>query len=189
MKSKKTPSAKINLPKTLSRESGSRLSKQTKRYIREEIKKEMAKQLLSVQRQETTTPLTNKEIQKAYAQARRQDPKGQRILMIEWYDRFLPIFRFLVSNPEISIDHLRNRTNLNNDQLRIRTNLNEEAMQRLHLLDPTLVIKKLKRFALCKSEEAQARFLARAAVGNVFWLSLSHSEILMRKQLAKRNKV
>ena len=98
--------------------------------------------------------------------------------MMEWYDRFLPIFRILVSNREISVDQLRNRTDLN-----------AEAVQRLHLLDPTLEIKKLKRFALCKSEEAQASFLARAAVGNVFWLSLSHSESLMRNLLAKRNKV
>ncbi|MCH8269066.1 MAG: hypothetical protein IH846_16285 [Acidobacteria bacterium] len=178
MKSKKTASGKVTPQKTLSTESSSRLSKRTKRYIREEVKKEVAKQLLSMQRPETPTPLTNKEIQKVYSQARRQYPKRQGALMIEWYDRFLPIFRMLVSNREVSVDQLRNRTDLN-----------AEAVQRLHLLDPTLEIKKLKRFALCKSEEAQARFLARAAVGNVFWLSLSHSESLMRNLLAKRNKV
>ena len=178
MKSKETASGKVTPQKTLSRESSSRLSKRTKRFIREEIQKEVAKQLLSMQRPGTPTPLTTKEIQKVYAQARKQDPEGRGALMMEWYDRFLPIFRILVSNREVSVDQLRNRTDLN-----------AEAVQRLHLLDPMLEIKKLKRFAMCKSEEAQARFLARATVGNVFWLSLSHSESIMRNLLAKRNKV
>ncbi len=178
MKSTKSAWGNINPQKTLSTDSSSRLSKRTKRFIREEIQKEVAKQLLSMQRPETPTPLTTKEIQKVYSQARRQYPKRQGALMMEWYDRFLPIFRMLVSNREVSVNQLRNRTDLN-----------AEAVQRLHLLDPTLEIKKLKRFALCKSEEAQARFLARATVGNVFWLSLSHSESLMRNLLSKRNKV
>ncbi len=178
MKSNKTASGKVTPQKTLSTESGFRLSKRTKRYIREEIQKEVARQLISMQRSETPTPPTNKEIQKVYSQARRQYPKRQGALMLEWYDRFLPIFRMLVSNPKVSVDQLRNQKDLN-----------AEAIQRLHLLDPTLEIKKLKRFSLCKSKEAQARFLARAAVGNVFWLALSHSESLMRNLLAKRNKV
>lgn len=155
------------------------LPRRTRAFIHREIQLEVARQLdmRKVARPESDglddPEALRKWLDRARATVSRYELESK---LLESYRRYLPICRVLVAS-QMDLGKLPIRRALDTDTIHFLTSGKGQKVLR----DVT----SLKRYGCYKSDEAQAKFLARALTGVNFGLSVSASERTLGELLSR----